>query len=301
MTSAEIAYRMLRHCEPKDPAALTLAQATELMGALSAAMGLFFRYSPSSMRRTSASAVLPAETTVNGLILTDNARSVSGSPFTMAQRGATIEIEGDSNKNEITSSNGFLNPYLGDAGTKSATIYGDCVPIHSRLIERLISDPWVYHSDGSTRPLIHVPTDHDPTNIYSKSWWDWRRNFQTGEPLYYAIQETGISRESDAHFLVRVYPAPTEETLIRFEADIQPDTYDHTNLAQVPIDLPLSDIQIETILLPFCERELLASTLMKNAPEAQINLRAQRAEDQLRLIPANQGKNRSRIRTRRGF
>tara|TARA_R110000772_G_scaffold143235_1_gene252757 strand:- start:26905 stop:27822 length:918 start_codon:yes stop_codon:yes gene_type:complete len=305
MTSSEIAWRLLRHCEPQDPTALTLSQASELMGSLSFAMSEFFRYAPAKMRRTSASAILEAPITKTGLAVVNNATGVtSGNPFTTAQRGATVALSGDPILNEVVSTTGWLNAYQGITGTKTATIYGDCIAIQSRLMEKLVSDPWIHLEGGGSTPLRRARNEQAMNGAGMSEWWDWRDSLKTGRPTQYAIQSAGISRGSDAYFLLRVSPMPEVRTIIRFEADVAPDSFDHTNVFQVPVDLPLSEDQIESMIIPLCEKRLLTSTLYKGMDsglKAEIRAAGADAKDLIDYLPQDHAQQGGKVRRKRGW
>jgi len=114
----------------------------------------------------------------------------------------------------------------------------------------------------------------------------------------------GVSRLADVQFMVRVYPRPTAELILRFEADLQPEALTVLALQRSPVDLPFSDIQMEQIVLPLAERELLASRVMRDIDGTvarRIEERAQRAERALSKLPGNHGRPRRRIRRKRGW
>lgn len=309
MTSAQLAWRLMRHCTPSDPAALTVSQASELAGAMSQSLAHLFRHGPTVNRRTSASVILP-EPTQKTITIAKGSKEVSaGAPFAESQRGSTIMIDGDNNLNEIVSTTELLNPYLGTGGEVSCTIYGDCVPIRTKVFEKLISDPWVMVGDGYVLHLTRARHDHDPAfPDYWKwdhaAWFSWRNTIDVGDPRFYAVQESGISRGTDNFFQIRVWPAPTREMVLRFEVDAMPDLFDHTNISQVPLDLPLSEAELEGIVLPLAEKNLLRSTLYQNISndlKNDIRQAAMDAEREIQLLPRNHGIPRSRIRTKRGF
>lgn len=294
MNTKQLAHRILRHCSPRDPSALTLDQRQEVTGAISSGVSKFFRLAPAKLKRTTASFVLPAPVTVS-LAVTAGAQTVdAGNPFTQDQRGASLVIDGDANRNEIVSRNGFLNAYQGATGTRSATIYGDAIPIHSRLFERAITDPMLLLGNGAVEKLDRVQLDHG-IGRYSLSSFEygWGGDLHLGVPRHYGIQHGGGSHASDLHFLLRVHPQPSTSYVVQFEVEASPETYGADALAGGSVDLPLSDEQIESILLPLCESEMIHSTLW--APK---NDRAEKgileARDQalslIQLLPRDHGR-----------
>lgn len=299
-TSASLGWRLLRHSTPSDPTALTVSQAAEVAGAISAGLGLFFRAAPATMRRTSASALLPAPRTIDDLDLDNGATVATGTPFLAADRGRTIQIEGESIQNEIVSTTTVLQNYLGASGVHTATIYGDAIVVDSRLIERIIGDPWVVLPDGQRVILENRPYDRGFGLVHALD----RAQIALGMPIYYSILEAGQSQSSDAQFIIKVFPMPTVATVIRFDLDVMPTSFDHTGIFQIPIDLPLSTAHVETILIPICERELLRSTLYKGIDPVirdEIQRAALRAEAQIPLLPRHRAPRRGRIRTADGW
>lgn len=299
MTTSQAAFRLLRHCSVTDIAALTYSQASEVMGALSAAVSFYFRYGPAILKQTSAIIQLRAPRAVTGLPVVKGAREVStGSPFTLAERGSSLYLDGDERPNEVVSLVSWLNPYGGTDGSKSGTVYGDCVPVGSRLIERIISDPWIHDARGSEyglSALKRMSLTEEPRYLQSRP---------IGRPTHYTMQPTGIVRGSTTQFLIRVWPMPADEMILRCEAELTPDMFDPTNVAGVPLELPFSPDQMESIILPLAEREMLVSTLAYEIPDrtiAGINRRAEVAEQTIRKLPKDHGRTQGRARTPRGY
>jgi hypothetical protein len=298
MTSSEAAYRLLRHASITDLAALGMSDAADLMGALSRAIGTFFRYGPAVLRQTSASTALPAPRTLSGLTIAANAHEVTaGTPFGLSERGASLLIAGDPIRNEVVSTVGWLHPYQGAGGSgKTATLYGDCVPVSSRLVERFLSDPVVIDpAGGEPRRLTRVRHDHEGPARWQAA---------AATPSNYALQPAGASRGATTQYLMRVFPAPTRQIVLRFECEVQPDMLDFTNAAQVPVELPFSETQMETIVLPLAEAELLTSPLLDAIrPDliGRIEARANFAMETLKKLPKDHGRPRGRIRTKFGY
>jgi hypothetical protein len=297
MTTAQAAFRILRHASVTDIFALSLPQATEVAGALSRALAEYFRFGPRQLSRTSASVQLRAPRTLPALQVSAGAVEVSsGSPFPTSQRGSSLLIDGDPAVNEIVSSVGWLHPYQGTSGERSAVVYGDCLPVSSRLVERIVSDPWVHSPETERRPLARVRDEHVGLRQADAP--------ATGIPERYGIQPAGVSRGATAEYLLRVWPMPDRPVVLKFEADVQPDTIDYSAVAQVPLDLPVSDLNAEAILLPLAEEQLLGSTLLDELrPETagRIEAAAERARDHLRHLPRDHGKPRQKLRTRPGY
>ena len=163
MNSSFLARRLLRHCTPSDPGSLTFEQQVELAGEMSKGIAQYFRAAPGAERTTSASVTLPAPVTRTGIsLVSGSTEAAAGSPFSETQRGSTILIDGDLHLNEIISPTGLLNPYNGPTGNHSAVIYGDCVPIRSRQVEKITTDPWITLDSGQVVQLSRVANDHLP-------------------------------------------------------------------------------------------------------------------------------------------
>lgn len=304
MNTAQTAVRILRHASVTDPAALPLSQAREVTGAISAAVAKFFRDGPAVMRRTTAAVALSPPRTVPGYLVEAGALEPAAGPdpFGVSERGASLAIEGDARRNEITGSRTWLAPYLGASGVREMTVYGDAVPVGARMIERIASDPWIDEGNGAGgRPSVSGRLTRiaaDGPDIAAR--WS-----EAGDrPRYYEIRSAGASRGSAALYVLRVWPPPSRPMILSFAVDVQPDAFDEHALWRVPVELPFSDSQMETVILPLAEEELLRSTLLRELPDRLADLIQAAGADARRTlakIPKDHGKPRGRLRTRTGW
>ena len=303
MNTLQIARRLLRHCQPRDLSALSLDQRQEVLGAIISGTGQYFAIAPVEMRRTTASYLIAAPTTVSIEVTHGSAVVASGTPFTAMQRGCTIQIGSDARLNEIVSTTGFLDAWPGESGIVTATIYGDAIPIHDRQVERLLSDPILVLANGGSRRLTKVSLDHDIARVSDGAGDISTPTYSGGEPTRYAIQRGGVSRASDLNMSIRLWPLPSAAATARFEMLASPEAWGLETLEDTPEDLPLSNEHLERLVLPLCEEVMLTSSMWKadDAVTRRIETAAARARQQLPLIAATSGRPRGRIRTRPGF
>lgn len=307
MNTYQMATRLLRHCQTRDLSALPLDDLEQVAGAMSAAIGEFFRLAPALYRRTTMSASVTGPATVSiavsaGAVSIDTGGS---NPFTDLQRGATLEIAGDGRYNEIVSPSGWLNPYQGTSGTKTATIHGDSVPIHSRLVERLLTDPVLVEPAGVTRRLIRQEIQGGQDGWRAWYWEHWRSALAFGEPTHYAIEHGGASHGSDLNFLIRLHPMPTRAYVLNFEAHLAPATYPVGALTTTGWeDLPLSNDVLESMVLPIAEENMLGTTLWASEKPAvldHIHRAADRGRALTTLLPAESARRVGRVGTPPGY
>ena len=307
MNTFQRGTRLLRHCKTRDIGALPLDDLEQVAGAISLAMGEFFRLAPALYRRTTMSASVPAPVTVS-IAVTAGAIGIDAGgsdPFTDLQRGATLEIPGDARYNEVVSRTDWLNAYQGTTGTKTATIHGDAIPIHSRIVERLITDPMLVEPGGVTRRLIRHELGGGLESTRAWYWENWRSAQAFGEPTHYAIEHGGATHGSDLNFLIRLHPMPNRPYVLNFDAHLAPATIGVNALTAANWEaLPLSGDVLETMILPIAEEAMMGTTLWQTEKPfvlKQITEAALRARRLTQLLPATSAPRTGRVGTPAGY
>jgi hypothetical protein len=266
MTTKELADRLMRQTDPGDLSALTMRQGKEVADAISFALMEFSTLCPDHMTRTTASVTLPEPKTVT-IGVTKGSTTVTDYTFASDEIGCTIKIDGLLNEVDTTAT--LMDEYHGETGTKTATLYYDAVNMaNNRKIRRIANDPWVFDGYRCTHQLYRVPSDHAPLGTYhstSQRWTSrashWYDDWNIGEPRHYSIMETGNSSGSEQWFILKVGPSPESTTTLRFDLELESDFICWTQINHFPIDLPYSDQQILSVIMPFAEKRLLTSSL----------------------------------------
>lgn len=266
MTTVELANHLMPYVTFRDPAECQAWEAQELGLVMSQAVQEWFSLAPAHWRRTTLSRQQPAPETI-AVEIANNSATAVGAPFTAAQRGCTIFIEGDPRPNEITGPSTLLYPFIGASGTAlSATVYYDCVPFPDFLIERVVTHPEVITAMGQSLRLY--PIDHGSRTIqvprmgaaFTSFTEPSRRTDKAEHPTGYWLEPIGgsIQVAVDGVFQIRMWPLPTAEVLIQMDAEVLPIAYRIADVTTVAT-LPVPDSLCHRLLVPLA-RGILADS-----------------------------------------
>jgi hypothetical protein len=269
MTTVQLAQRLLRYLTVKDLALLSGDDALHLLDAINSGIQQFYALAPSIYKQTSMSGILRAAQNVT-LDVTLGSPIFTGYTASYYSKGYTIRIEGDDHDNEIVASNGLLDNYMGDTGTRQATIWGDCLQLNT-VIDRLTSEPKLDTGDVLWKD-----------DEYKQSGG--MRNRQVGRPRRYWIEAVGQSQAGDPAFLLRVDTLPDQDYRVRLDGELAPRKVAFLDLT-TPVVLPIDDALVESHVLPICASELTDSPLWQNADNKKdVNERARKALQLIGLL-----------------
>lgn len=284
MTSVQLAQRLLRHLSIKDIALLPGDDALHLLDAINSGLQSFYAVAPSIYKQTTLSGVFRAAQQVT-ITVALGANTFTGYTASYQSKGYTIRIDGDEMDNEIVAANGLLDNYMGESGTKSATIWGDVVQLNT-VIDRLISDPKL-----DTGDVLLKDDELQPKG----------EKRRIGRPSRYRIEAVGQSQAGDPAFLLRVDTLPDNDYRVRIDAELAPAKIGFLDLTN-PVVLPIDDAMVELCLLPLCASELTDSALWQS-PDAKrdVLLRAERALQNISLLSPTISMPDNRVGTPKGF
>jgi hypothetical protein len=309
MKTTELVRKMIRKLSVNDWGALPLDGRMEIVDCINTGLQKLYTILPSQYRITTISSTLNAPTTLgidvvkgqNEVLLSAGPSQV---PFTYAQRGSTVVIGDDPLFNEIVSTTSILDAYQGTSGSVTSTIYGDAVPIWDRDIIRMVSDPIL--NDGTRLARLNdvsqlIIGQQGYLGSINENRMSQR---QIGRPQYYTIDLVGHSQSdgsTEPVVILRVDPMPSQLYTIRFEAELSPMRITFSHL-QTPVDLPIPDYMVESMLLPICIGELTMSSYWadeKTIPMAE--KQAAIAIDIARRQTSNFALPRNFVRTKPGY
>lgn len=278
MTTVQVAQRLLRYLRVKDLALLSGDDALHLLDAMNSGIQQFYALAPSIYKQTTLSGVLRgAQNAI--LEVTFGSPVFGGYTAPALSRGWTIRIDGDDNDNEIVAENGLLDDYMGETGSRSATLWGDCLQLNT-VIDRLTSDPKLETGD-----VLSKDDEYRQWGgfVFPDGWGGHRglRSRSIGRPRCYWIEAVGQSQAGDPAFLLRVDTLPDRDYRVRIDGELAPRKVVFSDLS-TPVVLAVDDALVESIVIPICVAELSDSPLWQN-PENKKDVAA-RAEKALRLI-----------------
>jgi hypothetical protein len=239
MKTLELAQRLVRNLKVKDIAKLTADQSLVLLDAINGGIQQFYTCAPDAYRTTTLSGMLTGPMTVSlGMNIGDNL--FTGYEVGTDKKGCTIRIEGDEVDNQVTSGNSLLNDFQGYTGTKSATLFGDCIGF-----------------DGYLMRMSSHPVLNGTIQLKAKSFLTRK---EIGQPKYYAIEAVGQSQGANPDFYIRVDPLPDKVYTLSFTGELTPKRFTMDDLT-ANATLPVKDCHIETMLVPLCAGQLAESDL----------------------------------------
>jgi len=289
MTTVELAHRALRHSPYRDPAQVPVDDALDLVDAINAALQEFYSIAPPVYSRTTLSGELYGESTVS-LTLTNGESTFGSDVFLASQRGYTIKLGDESKYNEITGTDSLLDVYAGTSGTYDCPVWGDVIQFSDTSIKRVVSPPRI---EGCSHGLVNDPSIRE---------YVMREGRSVGVPRFYYVEPVGSSQGGRELCLVRFAPLPDKQYTVRMEVELTPTRYGYQSLV-TPATLPVENHQVESLLLPLLFDELLdrPGWVGTSAPAQRIMERAQRARDEIKLLPAYLAPNRNKIGTPKGW
>jgi hypothetical protein len=257
MNISQLAQRIARHLDVPDPFNLPSAAALDVVNAINSGLQLFFTEAPSAYKRTTFSETLRAPIARNLTFKGQYSTELEGEPFDIAWYGCGIRANGMADDNEIAGISEVLDQWQLPNLSVQAQILFDChtIPVS---IERITSDVRAYQPGlgGESRTLKRQQ---------QLGTRDWRKIYTPqpdGCPSYYKIEPTAIVRGGDIVCLMRVFPAPSVDTIIRFEAEVSASSFTVADLL-LGSALPIAPAWVP-LVIPLCEDAMTYSPLWKD-------------------------------------
>lgn len=297
MNTVELAHRLTRHLDVADIGTLSARAKQELAGEITAGLMEFYENVPDVWSRTTFSFRIPANRTVSATV-TNGSNAIGNVPFLPEERGRTVVFGGDTSEwNEIVATDQVLDVYPGETGTVQAVIYPDAIAIQNKVIKRVVTDPRLHNSGWVLTRDDRVQYNGDFRRFWNYSGW---RRF--GAPVRYGVEYGGQSQNSDLVTLLRLDPIPTEQDVLRFEADYYPDPVQFSEISE-PRDIPVADGHANLILIPLIEERLIGCSMWNGSDRAvrSIENNANRARVEMQRMMPDFVKPRKMIRTKAGW
>jgi hypothetical protein len=254
MNISQLAQRIARHLDVPDPFNLPSAAALDVVNAINSGLQLFFTEAPSVLKRTTFSTTFRAPVSLSLTFTAQYSNIVVGNPFDQSWYGCGVNIEGCSQRNEIIAPNALLDEWIKPTLQANAQVFFDCqtIPV---TIERITSDVRAYSNDFPEWKLLH--RDQAMTHTWNR--FKEPHGIHGRDSRYYRIEPTAIVSGGNTVALLRIYPAPSVDTIIRFEAEISAASVTAADLITGRA-LPIADAWAP-LLIPLCEDALSYSPL----------------------------------------
>lgn len=250
MNTLAFSRLLARHLTVDDAATLTGEAALDILAAINAGLSEFYREAPSRLKKVAFSRTLRAPQNVDLEMQEKYGRTLSSGTFDAARIGCTVSFPHLAFDTEVASVSQIHDDYLSDTLTATVRVFGDAIPLLAP-IEKMTSDV-ICIGAGQTSVLCR------DEGLNTK-----RLNHQEGTPRYYKLESRSVSQAAEPAFLLRVWPLPSVDFIIRFEAECGPFRIGFPTLVN-PIELPIEDSYAEDILLPLCEAQLVTSSLWRD-------------------------------------
>lgn len=286
-----------RHTAFSDIYAVPFEQQQEVAQMVNSAIVEVFALGPDRFRHTTATQAIGSTVAVTGLAIANgDTESTNTGVFSAVYRGQTILLSGDDAYNEVAGTASVLYPYAGSATCTAGTIYLDAMTFFDFSVDRIVSEVWCQRgSNGRRWPLVRDDSSWWASTAYSgidpalaNPWAPEFRRRTYQDPITYSVRAVGQSRntDSDAAFVIRVDPIPTQAQTLIVEVDQSPAMLTIEGILDGAI-LPMPDARANayfTALLAdhFRESSLWASD--KDRAEA-VRIRAERARRSLEDLP----------------
>ncbi len=277
MNVVQLCHRIGRRARGSDFTKLSLSEKGDLLECANSALQTVYGLLPTYFKERTQGFLLQGPTSMEIPVIPLSSAVPDGTFYT-SDLGKSVVIAGDGNWNQVIATNRLLNPYLGsNAGTQTATLYGDACYSDDYPFERVIGNP-TFPNQGQT-----LVFNQNITNVSNSPGWFLQQT--TGIPQMWWKQMLGNSQGEEPLLVLRFSPAPNIDYAVDVRISYWPKRltmadYNRASTIFVP------DQFLEKCLIPLALRELLSSAIWdKQGGEDDVRLRAQRAEEFLALVP----------------
>jgi len=291
MKLVELIHRTARRARTGDFTKLDAAEFGDVMQAVNTALQKTYNYLPIYFKQMTVGFKLPAPVSVSCQVTNDSV-TLGNSPFTAAQLGCTVILDGDSAWNQVAGLNSLLNPYNGTTGTVTGTLYGDVFSSSRYPLDRIVGNP--RFSDQSQLPIMRREVWNITAPYYSQTP-------STGLPRNWWPDPFGNSQGRAPTVFLRFFPLPDQAYIMDVSLAYWPmrltlDDY------QANADIPVPEQFLETALLPLAIRALMSTPAYeKKGDEDDLRQQAVEAEIFLRQQPGQIGAPSNQVLTPIGF
>jgi len=263
MNTLTLSRLLARHLSVDDPTNPPADALLDVLSAINAGLSQFYRLAPTRLKISPFSLTLRAPLSVSIEVAEKYSRSLTSGSFPEANTGCTVTFPDLAFDNEVAGPQALLDEHLSDTLAGTVRVFGDAVGINVP-IERITSEVNLLGSGlGGQRQLVR-----------DERLRDRRICHQEGEPGYFRLESRGVAQAAAPQFLLRVWPLPAKDYLVRFDAECSALRVTFADLVN-PIEIPILDNYADDLLLPLCEAKLVSSSLWREAgTKSRIEARA---------------------------
>lgn len=278
MTTVQLFHRIARRARSGDFTTLSLTEQTDLMEVANTAIQTVYNLLPTYFKDITEGFVLPAPRTT-AFAVTQYSNVLSSDVFSLSEIGRTVIISGDSNWNQVISTNRILNPYMGETNASvSAIVYGDAVYSDRYPFDRIIGNP-VFATNGFG-PIMRTNINR----VNGQPGWPLYQN-TIGVPLTWWVQYLGNSQGNEPLLVMKFAPLPNIAYAINVRMSYWPKRLTLTDYNNATV-IPVPDQFIEPGLIPIALRALMSTPIWQSMnDENRIEAAAERAEAYVKLQP----------------
>ena len=288
MTSLQLAQRALSFTKlPTDPATISANEAATIVGAINAGMSRYYISAPSGRKTTPVTAFIKPPQPVN-IGLTRGSYEVTGLNLGTDDRmGDTIDVA--DRKIRLAIGTKLREPWPLETGTYSGTLYDDAVPLYTPV--RRIEGYVIYDERYRLPFLADTPVREDEVVVPRRS----------GSPAFFSIESLGDAGGGTARALVRLYPAPSQASTIRFSASIEAQTFTISDLSNA-VAVYARPMDVEAFVVPLISSELALTQYWQDGVSRELAIaKGKETEAFLRTYHEPTGPSMSRAITPIGF
>lgn len=246
----ELCHRIGRRGRTGDFTKLDMSEMSDVFNAANTALQRLYNALPTYFKEQTQGFVLPAPLSIYGVGVTQYSKIVTNYVFTAAQFGQSIQLDGDSQWNQIIGENELLNPYMGETGSANGTIYGNALYSTTYPFDRVIGNP-AYANQAQT-PLFQQQMVPGSSNSA------WLFNQAVGWPQTWWTQVFGNSQGKKPIMVIRFAPAPSMATAINVRMGFWPKRLTLADY-NANTELCVPDQFIEPALIPMSLQEFMTS------------------------------------------
>lgn len=295
VTARVLAIRLLRYLgvtslDPTTPAnqafPIEPTDLDDVIGVMNSALQEYFELSPSEVREANLGAYLNAPTNATLSVTQGSSVITSFTGYASWMLGCTIRLFGDTQDNEVTSQTLLARPFMGaTSGSVAATVFGDAVQLDATVGK--VFDPVSVPNQSpllpatsrmefchmAGYPLVTGPWGGSYGGSYYPFFW-WVQK-PISRPLTWFLESAYTSNLAYVPRRIRVAPMPNAAYSLSYRAGLNAlrlqatdvDTGDHTTDPMTL--LPISDTDVESILMRICAKGMTMLPTFKNAGAVQ--------------------------------
>lgn len=269
MTSVELAQRLVKDFDEKDLSLVTMDTKISLVDAMNSGIQRYYAKCAPYLRVVPSSVYVKDPVSVS-VSVTKGESTFTGWTPTNDELYCTITIDGDAIRHQIVGVGELMDTYLGESGTKNATVYYDAIPIFEPII-RVTTNPVIIEDRREIYPVERNQA-RSGQRFATRSM---------GKPSFYTVEYNARADLSTATLVLRLDTLPTSAFRLAFDVEMAAETITLNHLLN-PINLPVRDDHVTSYLMPMIRDHMTTSSMWRSKDtKSDIQAKAQRAEIEL--------------------